>query len=42
MRRQQLAEVRAELDSHEDVPGNLSIVHAADVISMDAKPVEAL
>jgi glycerol-3-phosphate acyltransferase PlsX len=36
------AEVRAELDSHGDVPSNISVVHAADVISMHDKPVEAL
>ncbi|MHC4450411.1 MAG: phosphate acyltransferase PlsX [Planctomycetota bacterium] len=35
-------EVRAELEQHSDVPASLSVVHAAGVISMNEKPVEAL
>ncbi|MHC4941118.1 MAG: phosphate acyltransferase PlsX [Planctomycetota bacterium] len=34
--------VRAELDSHENVPSTIAVVHAADVISMHEKPVEAI
>ena len=35
-------EVRAEIAQHDDVPSTISVVHAADVVSMEDKPVEAL